>query len=199
MRVSSLYLVWRVIKRRVIEPRVVNLPDSIDNFYFFLATTLCSFLPLPAIFVGVMKRAIARCLGVMVAMGWGVIRDSLGSALAKIIFFGLLYCGVTAVRDVFTMVAVAEVKHVSTNHEDELIDIVLILSVAIIAINFTFYCWIMNSMSATTAYLQNMNQTSKLRRHLRLRCIIWVSLAYSVAWLVMNVIGFPNLALEWAW
>jgi hypothetical protein len=135
----------------------------------------------------------------MVAMGWGVIRDSLGAALTKIIFFGVLYCGLTAVRDVFTMVAVAEVKHMSTNHEDELIDIVLILSVAIIAINFTFYCWIMNSMSATTAYLQNMNQTSKLRRHLRLRCIIWVSLAYSVVWLVLNVVGFPNLALEWAW
>lgn len=135
----------------------------------------------------------------MVAMGWGVIRDSLGMALARITFLGALYCGLTAARDLFTIVAVAQVKRMSTNHEDELIDLVMILSVAIIAINFIFYCWIMNNMSATTAYLQNMNQTSKLRRHLRLRCIIWVSLGYSVAWLLLNVFGFPNLAVEWAW
>ena len=116
-------------------------------------------------------------------MGWGIVRDSLGMALAKIIFLGMMYCGLTAARDVFTLVAVEEVHSISTAAEEELIDIAVVLTIAIFAINFIFYCWIIRSLGATTDYLRNMGQTSKLRRHLILRRVIWLSFFYAFCWI----------------
>ena len=123
----------------------------------------------------------------MVAMGWGVIRESLGTSMFKIVFLGLLYCGLTAARDVLAIFAVTDVQSISTEEEDELIDLVLVLTPMIIVINLVFYFWIMNSLKATTQYLQNMNQVSKLRRHLRLRCIIMISLFIAFSWLILNI------------
>ena len=148
----------------------------------------------PALVIGVMKRGIARCLGVMVAMGWGVIRDSLGPALYKIILLGLLYCGLSAARDVFASVAVHSVQTISVTSESELINMILILTPMVIFVNFVFYFWMMNSMKATTQYLENMNQTSKLKRHLRLRTIILISLGIACAWLIFNCVEvFANV------
>jgi mannose/fructose/N-acetylgalactosamine-specific phosphotransferase system component IIC len=144
------------------------------------------FLPVALVF-GVLKRGLARCLGVMVAMGWGVIRESLGATMFKIVFLGLLYCGLTAARDALAVLAVTDVQSISTGEEDEIIDLVLVLTPMIIVINVLFYFWIVNSLKATTQYLQNMNQTSKLRRHLRLRCIIMTSLFIAFAWLILNI------------
>jgi mannose/fructose/N-acetylgalactosamine-specific phosphotransferase system component IIC len=134
-----------------------------------------------------MKRGLARCLGVMVAMGWGVVRDSLGATMFKIVFLGLLYCGLLTARDALAILAVTDVESISTDAEEELIDVVIVLTPMIIVINVVFYFWIMNSLKATTEYLQNMNQTSKLRRHLRLRCIIMSSLFFAFIWLLLNI------------
>jgi mannose/fructose/N-acetylgalactosamine-specific phosphotransferase system component IIC len=159
------------------EAPTINTTDILMDF---------SFLPVALIF-GVMKRSLARCLGVMVSMGWGVVRDSLGATMFKIVFLGLLYCGLTTARDALAILAVTDVQSISTGAEDELIDLVLVLTPMIIVINVIFYFWIVNSLTATTQYLQNMNQTSKLRRHLRLRCIIMTSLFIAFSWLILNV------------
>jgi len=116
-----------------------------------------------------------RCLGVMVAMGWGVVRDTLGMALCKIILLGLLYSGLSLVRYTFDA-ASKSARLQSTTAEEELVDLVLILKYIIFVINVIFYSWIISSVTSTTEYLRNMNQTSKLRRHLRLRCLIYISL-----------------------
>jgi mannose/fructose/N-acetylgalactosamine-specific phosphotransferase system component IIC len=123
----------------------------------------------------------------MVAMGWGVVRDSLGATMFKIVFLGLLYCGLLTARDALAILAVTDVESISTDAEEELIDVVIVLTPMIIVINVVFYFWIMNSLKATTEYLQNMNQTSKLRRHLRLRCIIMSSLFFAFIWLLLNI------------
>ena len=137
----------------------------------------------------------------MVSMGWGIVRDSLGMALAKIIFLGMLYCGLTAARDVFTLVAVEEVQSISTYAEDELVDVAVVLTIAITIVNIIFYCWIIKSLGATTEYLRNMNQTSKLRRHLILRRIIWISLLYGLCWIAFSWYDtiFPVVSQTWSW
>eukprot|EP00980_Cylindrotheca_fusiformis_P023809 scaffold11032_cov122-Cylindrotheca_fusiformis.AAC.10 len=48
-----------------------------------------------SIALGCLKRGIANSLGVMVAKGWGIVRESLGITLAKIVFLGLVYTGIT--------------------------------------------------------------------------------------------------------
>jgi hypothetical protein len=132
--------------------------------------------------VGVLKRGVSRCLGVMVAMGWGVVRDSLGPALIKIIILGVLYSGLTLVRDFF-IVAAEDVQTISMSTKYyELMDFAWILTLLVILINLIFYFWIISALNSTTEYLRNMNQTSKLKRHLRLRCLILTSLVIVGIW-----------------
>merc|ERR1711907_860858 len=117
----------------------------------------------------------------------------------KIIFLGLLYSGLTLARD-FLEVAAKAVKTASLTEEEELIDLALVLTPIIIFIDLIFYLWIISSLSGTTEYLRNMNQTSKLRRHMRLRFLIIASfivvgivMALSVAQIFTNFLGKDQL------
>ena len=65
------------------------------------------------VLVGVLKRAISRCMLVMVSLGWGVNRDSLGSTMKKIVGLGILYAGVAVARDILTIIAVEDLQKVS--------------------------------------------------------------------------------------
>ena len=162
---------------------------------------ICFNLLLLALTLGVLKRGISRCLGVMVAMGWGVVRESLGATLAQIVFLGLLYSGLTLFRDIFVVVAEEKVSTITTSAEEELVDLALLLTPVIILINLIFYFWILRSLNATTEYLQNMNQTSKLLRHSRLRCIFIFSFVVAAGWLVFTIydVFFDVLTTDQTW
>ncbi len=129
-----------------------------------------------------------RCLFVMVSMGWGVVRDSLGLALVKIIILGLVYCALTMLRDFLMVLAVNKVESWSASAEEELVDLLILISLGLVAVNLIFFFWIISSLVATTDYLKNMNQTTKLRRHLRLRCIIMVAFIISLAWVLFSIV-----------
>lgn len=124
----------------------------------------------------------------MVSMGWGVIRDTLGLALFKIVFLGLLYCALTMLRDFLVVLAVDKVESWSSGAEAELLDLTFLVTLAVVAINLIFFFWIISSLSATTDYLKNMNQTTKLRRHLRLRCIIVTGFIMAIVWFVFSIV-----------
>ena len=121
--------------------------------------------------------------GVMVAMGYGVVRDTLGTALVKIMFLGLLYTGLVVAQEFF-YVAAEDVQTISITEKEELLDLALILVPVIFVVNMIFYFWIISSLNSTAEYLRNMNQTTKLARHLRLRCIIVTSLTIVTIWYV---------------
>jgi len=149
--------------------------QGVDLLYWNIEGTRSDVVMYIAIALGILYQGSLRCLGVMVAMGWGVVRDSLGLALCKIILLGLVYCGLTLVRELLNAVAMSA-GLVSSTKEEELFDLSVVLSLVITCVNIIFYCWIISSVRTTTEYLRNMNQTSKLRRHLRLRCLIITSM-----------------------
>mmetsp|Transcript_5329 Transcript_5329/g.7838 ORF Transcript_5329/g.7838 Transcript_5329/m.7838 type:complete len:606 (+) Transcript_5329:3-1820(+) len=140
------------------------------------------------VFVGVLKRGISRCLVLMVSLGWGVVRDTLGDQLNKITFFGILYVGTATARDVFTIFAITENQTLSIEEEEDLFDIVTILTFVVAAIDVTFYMWILDALNGTMQYLENMNQTMKLKRYLRLRCILLMSILFAVVWSVFGLV-----------
>ena len=170
------------------EPRVAQLVFS------------CLFVQ--GVIVGVLKQGISRCLIVMVSLGWGVIRDDLGAVMNRINLMGALYIAVAMVRDIMTVVAYTGVQKISQEEEDELFDIVSILSLVIALIDVIFYLWIIDSMNATMEYLEGMNQTSKLLRYLRLRSILLASILFAVVWSVFGIVdsydeGIVEESNEW--
>lgn len=138
--------------------------------------------------MGVLKRGISRCLIVMVSLGWGVVRDSLGPTLPKIIALGIFYVGTSSVNEFMTVIAIEDMQTLSLYQEDELFDVVELLSFIVFVIDVIFILWILDALNGTMEYLESMNQTRKLMRYLRFRCIFLFALLFSVVFLVFSLV-----------
>ena len=138
--------------------------------------------------VGVLKRAISRVLVVMLCLGWGVTCDDLGDKMNKVVTMGIAYAGTAAARDVMTVLAITENEVLSTETETELLDVVTILTLITAFIDVSFYLWIFSALNETMQYLEGMNQTMKLKRFLRLRMILLLSVLFAVMWTVFGIV-----------
>lgn len=154
-----------------------------ERFWFSLYT---------GVVLGVCKRAISRCLVVMLCLGWGVTCDTLGDKMAKVVTLGVAYAGVSAARDVMTVLAITENEVLSTETENSLLDAVTLLTFITAFIDVTFYLWIFDALNSTMQYLEDMNQSRKLKRYLRLRLILLLSVLFAVVWTVFGIVDSYN-------
>ncbi len=154
-----------------------------DRFWFSLYT---------GVIVGVLKHAISRVLIVMLCLGLGVTCDSLGDKMKKVVTLGVVYAGVATARDVMTVLAITEVQVLSTAVETELVSAVMMLSLITALIDVIFYLWIFSALSGTMEYLQGLNQSRKLKRYLRLRMILLLSVLFAVVWTVFGIVDANN-------
>ena len=140
------------------------------------------------VLTGSFKQGISRCLIVMVSLGWGVVRDSLGSTVRTIIILGATYVGVTAVRDLMIVFAIEDMETLSWNEEEKIFDVVRILTLVNSIINVIFIMWILDALNNTMLYLENMNQTRKLDRFLKFRCLFLFSIMFATMWAVFTLV-----------
>jgi hypothetical protein len=138
----------------------------------------------------------------MVALGWGVIRDELGPVMTRITVLGGLYIAVAMVLEIMKEVAVAQIKKISQEEEEELFDVASILSLVVALIDVIFYLWVIDSLNATMEYLEGLNQTSKLFRYLRLRMLLLFSILFAVVVAVFGIVdaydqGIVDQDMEW--
>ena len=138
--------------------------------------------------MGVLKCGISRCLVVMVSLGWGVVRDSLGTTLPKIIALGIFYVGTSSVNEFMTVVAVEDMQTLSIEEENQLFDIVELLSFVVFIVDVIFILWILDALNGTMEYLESMNQTRKLMKYLRFRCIFLFAILFAVVWVVFSLV-----------
>jgi len=141
------------------------------------------------IFMGVFKSSVSRCLIVMVCLGWGVVRDELNNYLRKIYFLGGLYFFISGASEIIKIFSVLENEVLGQNVEEKLFDFVTILTFSVAAIDVYFYLWILESLTGTMQYLEEMNQTRKLNRYLKLRMVFLISIVFAVAWAVFGIVN----------
>lgn len=155
------------------------------------------------IIAGVMKRAVSRALILMVSLGWGVVRDTLGGKLRKIIVFCILYAVSSGARDIFTTLAITD-PDLNTQEEKEVVDVIAICTFTTAALDVTVYLWILDSINATIEHLENMSQYQKLKIMLRLRLILIMSILFAVVWSIFGIVNvymdkrMLSLEQEWA-
>jgi hypothetical protein len=154
-----------------------------DRFWFSLYT---------GVVVGTLKRAISRCLVVMLCLGWGVTCDTLGEKFKKVVVLGIVYAGTSAARDVMTVLAITENEILTVNEETELLDVVTILTFGTALVDVIFYLWIFDALNGTMQYLESMNQVMKLKRYLRLRLILLISVLFAILWTVFGIVDSYN-------
>ena len=140
------------------------------------------------ILMGVLKRGIMRCLAVMVSLGWGVVRDSLGPAMRMVIVLGALYIGISATRDLMLIFFVEDFTELTTEEETDLIDIVWVLTICVAALDVIYILWILDALNGTMQYLENMSQSRKLQRFLTLRSIILFAILFATVWIVFSLV-----------
>jgi len=140
------------------------------------------------IFIGVLKRALSKCLIVMVSLGWGVVRDNLEHML-QIQILGVLYTIAAIASEITSRLAITGYRVQSTDEERELLDADTVMRFIVIAINVTFALWVLDALSATMQYLENMNQRRKLVRYLRLRLYLLFSFLFATVWLMLFIIN----------
>jgi len=84
---------------------------------------------------------------------------------------------------------VAEFEHITLEKEEEIYNVWEILSFIVAAINVFFYMWILDSLNGTMQYLENMSQSMKLKRFLKLRLILLISILFAIAWSVFSIVN----------
>jgi len=132
------------------------------------------------VLLGVFKRALSRCLMVMISLGWGVVKDRLTN-IKKIIFLGVVYAIASAAWDFIKIFAIVENKVMGPTENVEVISLITILSLIVSAIDACFYFWILDALSGTMKYLKNKSQDSKLQRYKSLRLLFIVSILVALA------------------
>jgi hypothetical protein len=174
---------------------VEMLFKTIDYWYWNDNGYRSLYFIIPWVIVSVVKRAISRCLGVMVCLGWGVIRDTLEQK-RKILFLGIFYFFISATHTIITIIMIEEIQTIDTNKED---DPSIVQATQFFSNNFltfleavidvSFYMWIFDALIGTMQHLSNMNQCNKLQRYLRLRCIFLISLLFAITWAVFTIVN----------
>lgn len=146
------------------------------------------FLRYAGILMGVAKDGFSRCLLVMVSLGWGVIRDTLGSDLPRIVVLGIVYIACESVLEFTLEFAEEDIQSLSYEAEVDLFDLATIFDFVVAAVNVIFIMWTLDALGATMTYLDNMNQTRKLARYLRLRTILLFAVLFAVVWSVFALV-----------
>jgi Lung seven transmembrane receptor len=162
-----------------------------------------SFIIWIGVLAGVLKQGISRCLMVMVSLGWGVVNDSLGSTMRIIIFLGAAYIIVLAVCDLMIIFALEDINILSNNEEIKIFTLVRILTLVLNAINVIFILWILDALNNTVFYLETMNQSRKLERYNKFRCLFMFSILFAVVRSVFELVDSVDdeglIAEEHAW
>ncbi|KAL7574895.1 hypothetical protein ACA910_010726 [Epithemia clementina (nom. ined.)] len=160
------------------------------SFYFLWNTSGIRpmILDYGGVIVGVLKRGISRGLMVMVSLGWGVIRDSLGSTMNSIVVLAAAYIGVSAFRELMEDFYREDVTELTDEEGDEIIDLVTILTFVEAAIDVIFILWILDALNGTMQYLENMNQLRKLQRYLSLRSVLLFAILFATVWVVFQLV-----------
>lgn len=163
-----------------------------DYFYWNNDGYRSSFIIWVGVLSGVLKQGISRCLLVMVSLGWGVVRDSLGSLMKAIVVLGACFVATSATRDMLIVFALEDINKLTYSEEEDILSTVKLLTIVVSIVDVIFIMWILDALNNTMLYLENMSQTRKLERFLKLRCLFLFAILFGVMWAVFTLVDSVN-------
>ena len=143
-------------------------------------------LTISASFFGTLKHGLARCILMMVSLGWGVTVPSLQlRTMVMILVLGASYAALTFTLDMAQMARGAGVEEANSD-DDALIQsgpvrwVALFLSI----INFVIWIWVLFCLNVTIKHLEDNQQERKLRRYKWLLNIMITAVIMNIAALI---------------
>jgi|EP01047_Picozoa_sp_COSAG01_P057978 hypothetical protein len=156
---------------------VVGMVEALSwNVNFRTYNTYGEVVLAAAVFSSVMstgKRAVSRMLVLVVSMGFGVVKPTLGDKAKRVIILGAVYFVFGTLLEVVDWVG----------HSEELpMTIRLIFVMPVAALDSLFSVWIFTELSATIEQLEQRKQRSKLQLYNRFTFIMATCVFLSLVW-----------------
>ncbi|GMH03817.1 hypothetical protein Nepgr_005656 [Nepenthes gracilis] len=127
-----------------------------------------------AVTFGAVKRTVSRLIILMVSMGYGIVRPTLGGITSKVVMLGVTFFLASEVLELVENVgAVSDLSGKAR--------LLLVLPVAVL--DAFFILWIFNSLSATLNKLQARRMMSKLFIYRKFTNALGVAVIVSVGWI----------------
>lgn len=127
---------------------------------------------------GVIKRSVSRCVVLMVAMGYGVVRPSIGEEMKRVLTLTFVYCVLSLIYT-FSSSLPTSSKNLGDPEFGNIFAIVVML---LAAIDTTFYMWTINSLNNLVVTLQSRQQTVKLLLYTRFRNVLVLAITCAFIW-----------------
>ena len=139
-------------------------------------------ITLIGLFFGVVKRTLSRVVVQFVALGYGVVRPSLGEDMKRVLLLGSAYF-------IFSLMYTLQVNLPSSGSKvvgefDMLMLIVLLLE----GIDTTFYIWIVSSINNLMITLAARRQAVKYILYRDFRSVLFVSIFFTAAGLLYDIV-----------
>ncbi|KAF9346722.1 hypothetical protein BGX26_001763 [Mortierella sp. AD094] len=132
------------------------------------------------------RNSLSLFMLLIVSMGYGVVKPTLGSTMKKVIFLSLAHFLFGIIYSAGTMSPVDDVSAM----------IVLMVVVPLALTMTSFYIWTLQSLTSTIATLNLRRQTEKVKMYTRLWRLLVFSLTVLCAFFVINTLNFMNMDSE---
>ena len=143
---------------------------------------------------GVMKRALSRVVVQFLALGYGIVRPSLGEDYNRVIFLGGSYLILSLV---YSLVSMLPLKNKQVEEQSEM-DLMSILVLVLAAIDTTFYIWILTSIQNLISSLAARKQGAKYILYRNFRGVLFVSVFFTAVWaMYRSIILFGDKLSTW--
>ncbi|KAG0268850.1 hypothetical protein BGZ95_002289 [Linnemannia exigua] len=129
------------------------------------------------------RNSLSLFMLLIVSMGYGVVKPTLGSTMKKVIILSLAHFLFGIIYSAGTM---SPVDNVSTM-------IVLMVVVPLSLTMTSFYIWTLQSLTSTIATLNLRRQTEKVKMYTRLWRLLVFSLTVLCVFFVFNTLNFMNM------
>ncbi|KAF9999282.1 hypothetical protein BGZ80_007297 [Entomortierella chlamydospora] len=129
------------------------------------------------------RNSLSLFMLLIVSMGYGVVKPTLGSTMKKVIFLSLAHFLFGIIYSAGTMSPVDDVSAM----------IVLMVVVPLALTMTSFYIWTLQSLTSTIATLNLRRQTEKVKMYTRLWRLLVFSLTVLCAFFVINTLNFMNM------
>lgn len=139
------------------------------------------------ILFGVLKRAISRVFILMVSMGYGVVKPSLGEDTRRILMLGMAYAFFAFIYDVTSSIS-------STSHEfvaDDT-DFSGLVVIGLAACDAVFYIWTFSAINELIVNLEVRKQQTKVALYYRFRGVLVAAFVLCVLWGLYSSIYILN-------
>ncbi|XP_022761395.1 transmembrane protein 87B-like [Durio zibethinus] len=143
-----------------------------------------------AVTFGSVKKTLSRLLLLVVSMGFGVVRPTLGGLTSKVLLLGLIYFIATEALEL--------VEHLGNiNDFSGKTKLFLVLPVAFL--DACFILWIFSSLSKTLEKLQTRRNLAKLELYRKFTNALAMSVLLSIAWISFELYFNANDPLSEFW